>query len=306
MAHSSPPVERVVAIVNLLAAHPEERFTLSEVCRRLDMSKATAHAVLGALTDAGWLLRHPDDKAYSLGPGLVAVAGAAAARQLELADYARSEIRRLVDELDVQCVASAVRGDDIVLLAVAGSPRPLSVHVHAGQRVPLAPPLGTVFMAWSTEAEIDRWLRRLGPDASEEDLARYRAAVASVRRRGYALSLEAEARALLERAIRDGGDKPIGEVVEQLRSEEYLLLDLEEAHSYRLSVIAAPVFGPDREVALALSLFDFPHQLTAEQVPELAQRLCDAAASVTKSIGGRSPVEDSGVQGASSERAGEQ
>jgi DNA-binding IclR family transcriptional regulator len=292
MARSSPAVERAVAILNLLAAHPEERFTLSEVCRRLRMSKATAHAVLGALTDAAWVLRHPDDKTYALGPGLVAVAGAAAARQLEMTDYARGEMRRLAEELDVQCVASAVRGDDIVLLAVAGTPRPLSVLVHAGQRVPLAPPLGTVFMAWSTQAEIDRWLRRLGPDAGEEDLARYRAAVAAVRRRGYALSLEAEARALLERAIRDGGDRPVGEVVEQLRSEEYLLLDLEEAQSYRLSVIAAPVFGPDGEVALALSLFDFPHQLAAEQVPELARCLCDAAGAVTKSIGGRSPIED--------------
>lgn len=291
MARSSPSVDRVVAVVELLAAEPESGLTLSELCRRLDMSKSTAHAVLGALVDAAWLLRHPDDLTYRLGPSLIAVAGAAAARQLELVDYARGEMRRLAEELDVQCVASSVRGNDIVLLAVAGAPRPLSVHVHAGQRVPLVPPLGTVFMAWSTAPEIDRWLRRLGPDAGEDDLARYRAAVDAVRRRGYAISLEADARVLLERALREGGDRPVGEIVAELRTQEYLLLELEAAHAYRLSVIAAPVFGPDGDVALALSLFDLPPELTADEVPDLAARLCDAAATVTKAIGGHPPGE---------------
>jgi DNA-binding IclR family transcriptional regulator len=289
MSRSSPSVDRVVAVVELLAAHPERGFSLTEVCRRLDLNKATAHALLSSLTERAWLLRHPLDKTFTLGPGLVAVAGAAAARQLELVDYARAEMRRLADELDVQCVASAVRGDEIVLLAVAGAARPLSVHVHAGQRVPLTPPIGTVFLAWSSPAEIDRWLRRLGPAAGEADLARYREAVDAVRRRGYAVSLEADARVLLERALSEGGDRPLGEVLTELGRQDYLLLELEPAHSYRLSMVAAPVFGPEGGVELALSLFDLPGQMPADQVPELADRLLDAAATVTKAIGGRSP-----------------
>jgi DNA-binding IclR family transcriptional regulator len=289
MSRSSPSVDRVVAVVELLAAHPERGFSLTEVCRRLDLNKATAHALLSSLTEKAWLLRHPLNKTFTLGPGLVAVAGAAAARQLELVDYARGEMQRLADELDVQCVASAVRGDEIVLLAVAGAARPLSVHVHAGQRVPLTPPIGTVFLAWSSPAEIDRWLRRLGPDAGEADLVRYREAVAAVRRRGYAVSLEADARVLLERVLSEGGDRPLGEVLTELGRQDYLLLELEPAHSYRLSMVAAPVFGSEGSVVLALSLFDLPAQLAADQVPELADRLLDAAATVTKAIGGRIP-----------------
>lgn len=289
MSRSSPSVDRVVAVVELLAAHPDRGLSLTEVCRRLELNKATAHALLSSLTERAWLLRHPDDKTFTLGPGLVSVAGAAAARQLELVDYARPEMRRLADELDVQCVASAVRGDDIVLLGVAGAARPLSVHVHAGQRVPLTPPLGTVFLAWSPPEEIDRWLRRLGPGAGEAELARYRAALGAVRRRGYALSLEADARMLLERALAQGGDRPLGEVLTELGRQDYLLVELEQAHSYRLSMIAAPVFGPEGGVVLALTLFDLPVQLAADQVPDLAHRLVDAAATVTKAIGGREP-----------------
>src|SRR3981189_2512037 len=63
---------------------------------------------------------------------------AAVARQLEVVDCARDEMQDLAKDLGVQCVASVVLGDDIVLLVVVGSARPLSRHVQPGQRIPLA------------------------------------------------------------------------------------------------------------------------------------------------------------------------
>jgi DNA-binding IclR family transcriptional regulator len=284
----SSSAERIVDVVEFLGSQPDHDFTLSELCRRLELSKATAHALLGTLTERGWVVRHPRDKTYRLGPALVTIAGAAGARQLEVVDYARDEMQELANDLGVQCVASAVLGDDIVLLAVAGSSRPLSVHVQAGQRIPLAPPLGTVFMAWAGPTRIDRWLRKLGPNATEAQLTSYRAAVDGVRRRGYSLSLEVDARELLERAMAEG-DRPLSEVLEELGHQEYLLVDLQPHHSYRLSMLAAPVFGADASVQLALSLFDLPPAVAAEEVPMLGERLMRATAAVTKAIGGREP-----------------
>ena len=66
----APGVERVVAVLNFLAAHPDESFTLSELARRLDLNKATCHALLMPLTQAGYLLRHPTRMNYTLGPAL--------------------------------------------------------------------------------------------------------------------------------------------------------------------------------------------------------------------------------------------
>lgn len=191
MAQSSS-AERIVDVVEFLGSNPDRDFTLSELCRKLELSKATAHALLATLTERAWVVRHPRDKTYRLGPALTTIAGAAGARQLEVVDYARDEMQELAKDLNVQCVASAVLGDDIVLLAVIGSARPLSVHVQAGQRIPLAPPLGTVFMAWAGPTRIDRWLRKLGPNATEAQLAGYQAAVDRVRQRGYSLSLEVD------------------------------------------------------------------------------------------------------------------
>ena len=75
MARPAPGADRVVRVLDFLAAHPDDRFTLSELARRLELNKATAHALLVTLTDSGYLLRHPTDMTYSLGPALIVRAG---------------------------------------------------------------------------------------------------------------------------------------------------------------------------------------------------------------------------------------
>jgi DNA-binding IclR family transcriptional regulator len=282
VARPAPSVDRTVALLNFLAGHPDEPWSLSELARRLELNKATAHAMLATLADAGYLLRHPVDKTFTLGPAVIAVGNAAAARQYEVVDFARGEMQALADELSARCIASAAIGEEIVFLAASGDPQPFGVHVQIGQRVPLVPPLGTVFVAWSSPEEIDQWLRRLGPNATEKELRRYRDAVETVRERGYSLGLEVPAaRGLISR----GGDRK--SAVSELGHNEYVLLELEHSASYKLSHVAAPVFGPDGAVALSLNLMGFRHELRAEQVPDLAARLTEATGRVTKAIHGQ-------------------
>lgn len=279
MARPAPSIDRTVALLNFLASRPDESFSLSELSRRVGIAKPTAHAMLGALTAAGYLLRHPAEKTYALGPALVAVGAAAAARELDIVAYARDEMERLADELHVEVVASAAVGEEIVMLGRAGEPEPFGVRLDVGQRLPLVPPLGTVFVAWTSPAEIDRWLRRVGPSTTESDLDRYRAAVEAVRRRGYLVGLEPAG----------GGGRPATpELVEELAHQEYVLLELDRAAPYRPSHMAAPVFGSDGTVVLALTLIGFRGQLPLDRVPDIGERLLDAARTVTKAIGGRS------------------
>lgn len=288
MARPAPSIDRTVALLNFLASRPDEAFSLSELSRRVGIAKPTAHAMLGALTDAGYLLRHPGDKTYALGPALVAVGAAAAARELDLVTYARDEMERLADELHVEVVASAAVGEEIVMLARAGEPEPFGVRLDVGQRLPLVPPLGTVFVAWSSPDDIDRWLRRVGPSATDADRERYRAAVDAVRRRGYLVGLDTGAGT---GAAAESARTATPELVEELGHHEYVLLELEQAAAHRPSHMAAPVFGPDGAVALALTLIGFRGQLRVERVPAIGERLLDAARTVTKAIGGKVPHE---------------
>lgn len=272
MTRRSPAVERTVAVLNHLAANPAERFTLSELARALELNKATAHALLATLTEEQYVLRDPDSLAYSLGPALIAV-GAAARTTYPAARLAEGPMQQLSDDLDLSCIASqalvrddvdGAAGDEIVILAATGTRRPFGVNIQPGTRMPLVPPLGSVFVAWSGDDEIDRWLANLGPKATKADFSRYRDALESVRERGYSLGI--------------GG------------TDDYDLGELQDDRAYRVNHIGAPVFDNRGEVVLALFLIGFQGQIDADEVPGYAKRLLEAAGEVTDALGGRPPV----------------
>jgi DNA-binding IclR family transcriptional regulator len=277
-----------MTVLDFLAAHPGEAFTLSELARRLELNKATAHALLNSLTAAGYLLRHPTRMTYTLGPALIAL-GAAAQHQFEAADFAREEMRSLSDELALECLATTAVGDDMLIVARAGAPRALGT-VQPGQRLPLTPPLGSVFMAWAPDADVERWLGR----APAGDAPQYRAGLEAVRRRGYAVGLEADPRATLGRALADlAHDAPARRMVEQLLDElghqEYILTSVDRQARYLVNHLVAPVFGPGAEVVLALSLYGFTGAMTGRRLETYGDRLLEATRNVTKSIHGREP-----------------
>jgi len=287
MTRSTPAAERTVEVLNLLAANPGRPFGLSEIARRLAMSKGSAHALLTTLESAAYLVRHPADKTYVLGPAVVSLGRSAAATELTALDYARPCMEQISDELGLQCVASAALGGEIVILAKSGAPAPLAASVEVGQRLPLVPPLGTVFVAWSAASEIDAWLRRLGADAAEAELEQFRTAVATVRHRGYSVALEADARARLGRAVaalgRDATTEALRrqalDLIAELGHEEYILGELSGAARYQVNHLSAPVRDADGHVVLALSLVGFTDELAAAEMEPLARRLLDAAAA---------------------------
>ncbi len=286
MARPSPGVERAIAVLDFLAAHPGEGFTLSELARRLELNKATAHALLATLTDAGYLLRHPTRLTFQLGPSLIAL-GAAAHGQFEAADFAREEMRSLSDELGLECLATTAVGDEMLIVSRAGPPRALN-SVQPGQRLPLTPPLGSVFMAWSDEDAIERWLAR----APVEDAEQYRAGLEATRQRGYAVGLEADPRATLGQALKGLADDDrarllVDQLIDELGHQEYILTSIDRQARYLVNHLVAPVFGPDGDVVLALSLFGFGAAITGKQVESYGERLLDATRNVTKSIHGR-------------------
>ena len=262
----APGAERVVAVLNFLTAHPDESFTLSELARRLDLNKATCHALLMTLTDAGYVLRHPTRMTYMLGPALVAI-------------------------------ASTVVGDEIVILSRSGAPLPFGTTVALGQRLPLVPPLGSVFMAWAEPDDIDGWLQRQHTWATEEQLDRYQAALTAVRRRGYAVSLDADARLQVGQALAELGDEgktqPVRGMLERLLDDlgrqDYFLIEVEPAAPYKVNTMGAPVFGPTGRVELALFLVGFRGVLNGEDVMEHGERLAQATRNVTKAIHGVEP-----------------
>ena len=254
MARPAPAATRAVDILSYLIAHPTQSFTLSELARHLRMNMASTHTVLAVLTAAGYVVRHPVRKTYALGPLLVA-AGQAALERYPVIDVARDEIRKLSRQHGVELLVTAPAGDEIVALVRAGR------HPHGlevGRRVPLVPPLGSVFVAWGTAEEIEEWLSRAGPRADQASVERYRRSLRTVRERGYSVALQPLAAGALADALVEIAERPtaaarrsLDEVIGELGHGNYHLDDLEAAGASNVGMIAAPVFDQEGRAVLA-------------------------------------------------------
>jgi DNA-binding IclR family transcriptional regulator len=288
----SPSTDRAIQTLLFLAAEPLRAFKLADITRSLGISHASAHAVLASLERAGLVRRDPVDRTFTLGPTLIAL-GSAARKGLRVVDVARPRMQSLSEELGLECHAGIRVDDEILVVARTGARQPFGLGVEVGQRLPLVPPLGTPYVAWSGPEAIESYLYRAAPDRGPHQLERYRQAIETVRRRGYAVALDADTRQrfgeLAAKLADDPGAdlRPLEEAAGSLLGDDYLLLELEGAARYDVTGISAPVFGPDGSVVLVVGVVGFGHGLPAWRIPEVAARVMAAAGLITADLHGR-------------------
>jgi len=280
MGRQVPAVERAIEILELLADHPQETLGLSEVVRQLSMNKASCHATLTLLADRGYLIRH-GDKTYSLGPAILPLANSFLHDQDAL-PHARVEMAKVSRDLNLDCIASGVVDDEIVVLAHTSSPGSFGINMRVGGRFALVPPVGTVFLAWANRDRVRHWLSGVGERVTAAERERYLDALAVVRDRGYSVAIGSA-----------DDDTRRSNVV-----DDYLLFELREAQRLPVTHIAAPVFDPEGTVRLALTVVAFQGQVTSDDVPAIAHRLMAATARIARTTWGvTSEIEPTGVAG---------
>lgn len=296
MARPAPAAQRALQVLDLLVTHPGHRFTMSEIVRRTAISLGSAHAVLHALETSGYVRRHPTTKAYGLGPALVA-AGVVALDEQPALQAAIGRTPALAGHLRAEVVVSAATADEIIFLARAGEPTPHGPDLREGERVPLVPPLGAVFLAWAGEDEVGRWLLR-DPGGPHDRSARHRASLELVRQRGYSIAAASEVQRSLGAAASGLADVPgradlrsdLGELLAALAEGPYALDALEPDRTYDIGVVAAPVFDADGAVVAAISATGFAPGRAAAEILAIAEAVRDAAAVVTRESRGRPPA----------------
>jgi DNA-binding IclR family transcriptional regulator len=282
---------RAIHVIDLLAAHPTERFTLAEIVRRTEINPASAHAIVAALVRGGMLQRHPTQKTFCLGPALVA-SGIAALELLPALRDGQHELERLSDELQLEVVLTAPTDDEIVVVGRAARAAEFGSVMHVGQKLPLRPPIGTVFLAWSEPSTITGWLARARPKLTKDEAGEQRRALDAVRSRGYSVGLESPAREGFGRVVATGGHAgAVDELLDDLAHTTYHLPMIEEGRIYNVSSIAAPVFDGSGKVVAAFTLSGMSPGMAARDIVRIAERLRGAALMVTKRTRGVVPAE---------------
>ncbi|WP_236794704.1 IclR family transcriptional regulator [Amycolatopsis sp. GM8] len=295
---SARSATRAVAVLDYFTTHPTRPCTLSELAVEVGASPSSLTSVLQALTDTGYLVRHPRHKTYELGPALIAVGRAASGRH-PVVDLARPELRGLAERFDADCVGSVLVADEILILVVEGRASQNTRGVSIGHRIPLVPPFGEIWLAHSEPDAVRRWLAGVLPE--EPDEARSGAAdterrlhevLRRVRERGFAVNLRSEWLDAFQHALlgqRAYGDDARGQLARMAASyDSYELLDESPDATYEPEMIIAPVFGPDASVVFAITLTGLK-PCTGSEIDHIAAGVAETGLWLTRAIGGRVP-----------------
>lgn len=289
----TPAVTRATRVLGVLAANPARAFTLTELAERVQVSRSSLLAILHALVDAGLLARHPRHRTYTLGAGAIAL-GHAALVQHPGVDAARAELPDLARALGVECLAAVPAGDEVVIVATAGRPGAATPEVRVGHRLPLAAPLGAVYVAWSPPDVVDAWVRRAGLPATPA--VDWSEVLSAIRTRGYGITADSEPRRRLGKVLDArsvhgvaASDTEVVGAVAELGAEEYQVATLGR-RGLRVSTLAAPVFDAEGRVTLGIAAFGWSEPLRAPEIERLAGRVVASARAVTRAVHGREPV----------------
>jgi len=275
---------RSLDILDYLAAHPDQGHTMTELARGLDVNPSSMHGILGVMTEAGYVVRHPAHKTYRLGP-IAAAIGQAAAQQDPVVELALQEVDILSREFEVESVVLAVARDEMVVIGRSG-PATGRFLSFIGQRWQHSPPMGSIFVAWSGQESVDRWLDGADPMLDETSRQGFRNVLHTVRADGQAVVVVVDNEWRLAvngsgRSTADGG----------------YIVQLEPGEAYRVFYIGHPVFNAFGEVVVGLFVNGPSARLTVDRINEISHRLADSTARIMSRTGGRMPTVELGSAG---------
>lgn len=222
-------------------------------------------------------------------PSLMARADPDLIHSIRLAEHARDQLEAVADEFGAECSVLAPVGEDAVIVALATrAVEPSSVSL--GFRVPLVPPLGSVFISNLGSVAINAWLSRI-PQADEETQATYIAQLERVRERGYSLSLRPphSDRAIYDAARDYSSPDRLPEHERRFRKliRDHAPLyepDIDPAGTYDLHSVVVPVQDPIGVVQIALRLANTRRGVSGRELLGWIARLQEAADVVAERL----------------------
>jgi DNA-binding IclR family transcriptional regulator len=273
---SSPPTERVIAVMQLLAGNTERIFTLAEICRRLGISRATGHAILTTLAAHRWVIRHGPPAGYSWGPAIGALVRPTHGREF------RPLLQRLSEDVGAQVFLARRDGSSLLVTDSVGDSFG-SPQIAVGLRMPLVAPFGRDYVAWAGEAAIASWLASIGhPPTSLR--RRLTAVLAEVRRRGYVVERLSREYVRVYTALRAlAADGEPDQITARLASAfadltliDYLPDELADDTDHHIATISAPVRDAGKGISMSITAAPF-RDLTAGQISEMGSAVADVA-----------------------------
>ena len=217
------------------------------------------------------------------------------AEQLRRVDLIRPLMESLAARFNCTCTATARTGDEVVIVATAGTGKSERQDSLVGTRLPLVLPAAAVLAAWDPDDELDAWLRR---STRPEDHDRIRRILERVRQRGYSFAMKSPAQHAFARAIAERADAAPGSddnVAALARDLAFDPPELADGDAGELGQISVPVFAGNGTAALALTFSGFPSG--PPSVAPLVRQLVAAGGEASRLVASRPPRRHPGHDG---------
>ncbi|MEI7716354.1 MAG: helix-turn-helix domain-containing protein [Mycobacterium sp.] len=285
----SPPTERVIAVIELLGSEPTRQFTLAEICRNLDISRATGHAILTTLTAHDWVIRDPASAEYAWGPAMASLTKPANSLAY------RGELQALAADVGTQVSLTRREGRTLVIVDTAGEcltgPR-----IAPGLRTPLVAPFGRDYIAWSSSETQKAWLEAIGqPDPGLR--RRMTAVLREIRHRGFVverLTREYVRVYTALRALTDTGEvdmitTQLARAFADLTTIDVLAAELNDEAAHSIATVSAPITDIDGAVVMSVTAAVFT-TLKSDAIRDLGTRVRHTAHQIEQRIAQHSNV----------------
>jgi len=245
-----PAVDRAVRVLRALAADDGDP-RLSDLSRRLRLSKSTLSGLLATLEHHGFVEREDATRAYRLGAAVLEL-GHSVLRRQDIREIARPHLVRLRDVVGETAVLHVPAGDEAIIVERAESNHDLKVVAPPGHRLPpFAGAVAKVFLASLPDDQLTAVLKtRALPAFTPHSITsqdRYMEDLRRVRRRGYATD-----------------------------DEEYLP---------GVRAVSAPVRNARGRTPATVTVVGSAARLTRERMPETAVAVASAAELISRGLG---------------------
>lgn len=182
---------RVLRLLGQLA-DGSQSYGVSELSRKLGMTKNMVHRALATLARHGYVIRDSSGSRYSLGPGILQL-GAAGLPELNLPELCAQFMRRIRDTTGETVTLAVPSGRTAVTVSGMRGRGTLARSVPIGRVIPLhISPAARAILAYLPDAAITDYLEQPLERFTESTLVEPEEIwreVKSIRERGYATSL---------------------------------------------------------------------------------------------------------------------
>lgn len=229
--------------------HENTSMTLSDVAKKVDITRASARRLLLTLESLGYV--HQDGNFFSLTPKIIDL-GYSYFASLPWTDLAHKNMKHVVDACKLSCSISVLDGNNIICIMRIPATRILNEGIHVGTRLPaLYTSTGRLFMSHMQDDELKQYIRNSN-------------------------LVEHTSKSIID-------EKEMFEKIKQEKSQPYQMVE-EELEDGLLS-IAVPIYGREKKLIGAMNIGSHMSYKNTQNIKEsVLPMLIKAAKDTTQAI----------------------